>query len=158
MTPSTELLVLDDRLAILSRPTGVAAYDFDFGLHFTCRHPYQLDAELEGILRIGAPPDYAASHADALAMGVRAINDPDQHLLASEIARWYPLIADSTPRTRVFDALPDADLVEAEFGWPVFLKGSRQTSATIPTSRYSAIVRTTQVRGKPTLATRSCAA
>jgi hypothetical protein len=128
MMASTELLVLEDRLALLSRPTGVAAYDFDFGLHFSGRHPYQLDAELDGILRIGAPPDYAASHAEALALGVRAINDPDQHLLASEIARWYPLIADSTPRTRMFDALPDVDLVDAEFGWPVFLKGSRQTS------------------------------
>lgn len=128
MPAPTELMVLEDRLAILSRPTGVAAYDFDFGLHFACRHPYRLDAEIAGILRIGAAADYAATHADALAMGVRAISDPNQHLIASEIERWYPLIADSTPRTRVFEALPDVDPVEAEFGWPVFLKGSRQTS------------------------------
>ena len=128
MLASAELLVLEDRLAILSRPTGVAAYDFDFGLHFVCRHPYRLDAEIDGILRLGAPAEYATTHADALATGVRAINDPDQHLLASEIERWYPLIADSTPRTRVFDTLPDVDLVDAEFGGPVFLKGSRPTS------------------------------
>jgi len=69
MTASTELLVLEDRLAILSRPTGVAAYDFDFRLHFTCRHPYRLDAEIDGILRIGAPEDYTACHAEALSMG-----------------------------------------------------------------------------------------
>ncbi|MCC7249030.1 MAG: ATP-grasp domain-containing protein [Lysobacter sp.] len=128
MQPGMELLLIENELAILSRPTGVSAYDVDFGLHFACRHPYRLDREYDGIFRIGAPADYSACYRDAIEAGIRPVNDPDQHRLASEIEHWYPLIADMTPKTRVFDALPEADLVEAEFGWPVFLKGSRQTS------------------------------
>jgi ATP-grasp domain, R2K clade family 3 len=128
MLSGAELIVLEEKLALLARPTGVAAYDFDFRLHFACRHPYRLDTEVDAILRIGAPEDYAAYHAEAVAIGLRPINDPARHLLASEIERWSPLIAELTPKTRVFDVLPDADLIESEFGWPVFLKGSRQTS------------------------------
>ena len=123
-----ELLLVEDTLAIIVSPTGVHAYDFDFRLHFDCRHPYRMEREFDGILRIGAPSDYAAVHAEAAELGVRALNDPSQHLLASEIEHWYPLIADSTPKTRIYDELPDADAIDAEFGWPVFLKGSRQTS------------------------------
>lgn len=123
-----ELLLIEDRIAILARPTCVAAYDFDFRLHFDCRHPYRIEGVVDGVLRVGAPADYAACHEDARAFGIRPVNDPAQHLLASEIERWYPLIEDATPKTLIFDTLPDADLVEAAFGWPVFLKGSRQTS------------------------------
>jgi hypothetical protein len=123
-----ELLLIEDRLAILSHPTGVAAYDFDFRLHFDCRHPYRIESEVEGVLRIGAPSDYAACYEEAIRCGIRPVNTSEQHRLASEIDEWYPLIEDATPKTRIFDALPSADLVEAEFGWPVFLKGSRQTS------------------------------
>lgn len=123
-----DLSLIENELAILSRPTGVSAYDFDFGLHFECRHPYRLDREYDGILRIGAPADYAACYREAIELGIRPINDPDQHRIASQIEYWYPSIAEMTPKTRVFDALPEADRVEAEFGWPVFLKGSRQTS------------------------------
>lgn len=123
-----ELLLIEDRVAILASPTGVAAYDFDFRLHFDCRHPYRIEGEIDGVLRVGAPADYARCHEDARALGVRPVNDPEQHLLASEIERWYPLIEDATPKTMIFDALPEADVVEALFGWPVFLKGSRQTS------------------------------
>ncbi|MFD0727489.1 ATP-grasp domain-containing protein [Lysobacter brunescens] len=123
-----ELLLIEDRVAILASPTGVAAYDFDFRLHFDCRHPYRIDGEVGGVLRVGAPTDYTRCHEDARTLGVRPINDSEQHLLASEIERWYPLIEDATPKTMLFDALPDVDVVEAIFGWPVFLKGSRQTS------------------------------
>lgn len=123
-----DLSLIENELAILSRSTGVSAYDFDFGLHFECRHPYRLDREYDGILRVGAPADYAACYREAIELGIRPINDPDQHRIASQIEYWYPSIAEMTPKTRVFDALPEADRVEAEFGWPVFLKGSRQTS------------------------------
>lgn len=33
-----------------------------------------------------------------------------------------------TPRTWVVDALPSIDEIESRFEWPIFLKGSRQTS------------------------------
>lgn len=123
-----ELLLVEDRIAVLARPTGVAAYDFDFRLHFDCRHPHRIEGQVDGIMRIGAPTDYAACYKDAEALGIRPLNDPEQHLLASEIERWYPLIEGATPKSMIFDVLPEADVVESAFGWPVFLKGSRQTS------------------------------
>lgn len=61
-------------------------------------------------------------------MGLRLVNTPEEYRRASELEAWYPLIAPYTPRTRVFDELPEAERIEAEFGWPVFVKGSRQTS------------------------------
>lgn len=128
MLAGAELLLIENRLAILSRPTGVSAYDFDFSLHFDCRHPYRIDGELRTILRIGAAQHYSNAFAEATAVGLRPINDPAQHLLSSEIEHWYPQISDMTPKTQIFDTLPDGDFVESEFGWPVFLKGSRQTS------------------------------
>ena len=33
-----------------------------------------------------------------------------------------------TPRTQIYERLPSVDEVAANFGWPVFVKGSRQTS------------------------------
>ena len=45
---------------------------------------------------------------------------------------WYPLIEDFTPRTQVFDQLPEAEEIESVFQWPIFLKGSRQTSKRNP--------------------------
>lgn len=128
MLADAELLLIENRLAILSRPTGASAYDFDFSLHFDCRHPYRIDSEIRTILRIGAAQHYSNTFAEATAIGLRPINDPAQHLLSSEIEHWYPYIADMTPKTQIFDTLPDEDFVECEFGWPVFLKGSRQTS------------------------------
>lgn len=124
----TTLSLLENTLAVIAKPTGVSAYDFDFTLHFDCRHPYRLDEEVAGILRVGAPADYTACFDDAIAMGVRPLNDPAQHRIASEIEYWYPLIAEATPKTEIFDVLPEAGDVERTFGWPVFLKGSRQTS------------------------------
>ena len=41
---------------------------------------------------------------------------------------WYPLLKELTPRTQVFDTLPSAEEIESNFQWPVFMKGSRQTS------------------------------
>lgn len=61
-------------------------------------------------------------------MKLRLVNSPAEHKLASELESWYPIIEDLTPRTAVFDTLPPVEEIEANFGWPIFLKGSRQTS------------------------------
>jgi hypothetical protein len=122
------LLRIENRVSFLTKTVGVAAYDFDFALHFECRHPYTIDEEQLCILRIGAPDDYASAYAQALDMGLRFVNSPAQHTLASELERWYPHLEGITPRTRVFDELPSAEAIEHEFAWPIFLKGSRQTS------------------------------
>ena len=122
------LLLLGNRIGIITAPTHVAGYDFDFALHFDCAHPYRLEQETSAVLRIGAIEDYAREYEENLAAGLRLVNSPVQHELASELALWYPLLSDLTPRTICRDDFPAAEEVEAEFGWPIFLKGSRQTS------------------------------
>jgi len=119
---------IEKKLFILSEEVGVAAYDFNFELHFACDHPYQLEGEELCVLRVGPIPDYAVEFNDRLEMGLRLVNSPDEHARASELEHWYPLLMDITPRTRVFDALPSAEEIESSFQWPIFMKGSRQTS------------------------------
>ncbi len=124
-----ELVLLEDRLLVASEPTGVAAYDFDFALHFASRHPYELDPGWPLLPRIGATDDYASYYRRTVdELGVHCVNSPDAHAIASELPLWYPLIEELTARSRIYERLPDADEVEREFGWPVFLKGARQTS------------------------------
>jgi hypothetical protein len=116
------------RFIVCSEVVGVSAYDFDFDLHFDCDHPYRIDAEELCILRVGPIADYAATFYEHLESGLRLVNSPSEHALASELENWYPLIEELTPRTLVFDALPTADEIESNFAWPIFMKGSRQTS------------------------------
>ncbi len=113
---------------VCSEMVGVAAYDFDFELHFDCDHPYRIEGEELCILRVGPIGNYATTFDEYLANGLRLVNSPAEHALASELENWYPLIEALTPRTMVYDALPSADDIEANFTWPVFMKGSRQTS------------------------------
>jgi len=72
--------------------------------------------------------DYSAEFACQREMGLVLVNNVEQHLLASELEFWYPLICEMTPPTRIYDVLPSADEIESIFGWPIFVKGSRQTS------------------------------
>lgn len=119
---------IEGKFFILSEAVGIPAYDFNVDLHFACDHPYQIEREAPCILRIGPIADYPEEFNARLKMGLRLINSPDEHARASELEHWYPLLADLTPCTRIFDTLPDADEIEAHFEWPVFMKGSRQTS------------------------------
>ena len=119
---------VESKLIVVSQEVGVSAYDFNFDLHFACNHPYQIEGEELCVLRVGPIADYQAEFDDKLGMGLRLVNSPVEHALASELENWYPLLTDLTPRTRVFDVLPSAAEIEADFQWPVFMKGSRQTS------------------------------
>jgi len=116
------------KLIVVSEEVGVSTYDFDFDLHFACDHPYRIDGEELCVLRVGPISDYAAEFDDKLSMGLRLVNSPGEHVLASELEAWYPFLEGLTPRTKVFDALPTATEIEVSFQWPVFMKGSRQTS------------------------------
>jgi hypothetical protein len=62
------------------------------------------------------------------ANGISLIHSPAQNLLASELPRWYPLLAGLTPKSLWFQEPPDFELLEQTLGLPLFLKGSRQTS------------------------------
>ncbi|MFZ6767272.1 ATP-grasp domain-containing protein [Undibacterium sp. Di26W] len=120
--------LIEDKLFIVSEHIGVSVYDFDFDLHFACKHPYLIEGNYPCIMRAGAIADYASEYNDKLNMGLRLVNSPDEHKIASDLEAWYPLIQDLTPRTLIFDALPTSKEIEANFDWPIFLKGSRQTS------------------------------
>jgi hypothetical protein len=119
---------IENKLIVLSEEVGLSVYDFDFNLHFTCAHPHRIEREELCVLRIGAIADYPAEFNDRLAMGLRLVNSPAEHALASELERWYPLLSDLTPRTQVYDSFPPPEEIEKAFAWPVFVKGSRQTS------------------------------
>ncbi|MGE0742748.1 MAG: ATP-grasp domain-containing protein [Hyphomonadaceae bacterium] len=119
---------LEGRLVVVSEVVGVSAYDFDFDLNFRCEHPFQFQREEPCVLRVGAIDKYEMRFAEMQEIGLRPVNSPDEHQRASELERWYPLISELTPRSIVFEALPPATEIEAAFAWPVFIKGSRQTS------------------------------
>ncbi|MES2638952.1 MAG: ATP-grasp domain-containing protein [Myxococcota bacterium] len=124
---SDDLFVLEGRLPVLAAPVGLASYDYDFRAHFQCR---SLLVAPDGpvIARVGAIDDYAPRYHALLADGIRLIHDPDEHDRCSLASGWAPLLAELTPETWVADELPPVAEVEARFGWPVFVKGDRQTS------------------------------
>lgn len=125
---SADRFIVDERVWIITKPTGVAGYDFDFRQYLNCRTPYVAAGRLPGLLRIGAVADYAEWFQRCSDQGIELVQTPQQHDLCSLLPQWYPLIEQHTPRSRWFAELPRYQDVEALFDYPVFVKGSRQTS------------------------------
>lgn len=125
---SEEILHVENAVWVVHAPTGVPIYDFAFDRLLACRRPFQLPGEVEALARVGAIADYDEYYARWLDDGVRLIHSPDEHRRASELAAWYPLLADMTPKSVWGREPPDVDLITSELGWPIFVKGSRQTS------------------------------
>jgi hypothetical protein len=123
-----DIFHLESALWLVIREIGVPNYDYRFTPHFECRHPWQRPAAITAAARVGVVDDYADLHAALAGEGVRLVHDPAQYRISSQLSGWYPLIESLTPRSQWFDTPPPADWVEAQFGWPVFLKGDRQTS------------------------------
>jgi hypothetical protein len=124
-----ELLRLEDCLWIYNAPTGIGNYDFEFSRFFRCQHRWRPQGDTVAVARVGA-----VSHNDVVYDTLRdheqiaLIHTPEEHLRASELPRWYPLIAHLKPRSLWFETRPPAKVIEEHFGWPIFMKGSRQTS------------------------------
>lgn len=123
-----EILLVEDTVWVLHAPTGLPVYDFGFDRLFACRRPWTPPERVRAVARVGAIPAYDDYYARWLNEGVQLVHSPDEHRRASELAVWYPLLVDLTPRSLWGREPPDAELVAAELGWPIFLKGSRQTS------------------------------
>lgn len=103
-------------------------YDFAFEQLMACtRSRFGVD-EIMAVGRFGAVEDYDRLYDGLLELGVRLVHSPEQHALCSELPRWYPLLEGLTPESWWFDVAPDADTAGDLAGWPLFLKGSRQTS------------------------------
>jgi hypothetical protein len=126
--PGEELLLVDEALWLLRSETGLPAYDFPIDRFFPCRRPWERASEVEVIARVGAFNDYAEIYEELLKGGIRLVHMPEDHLRCSDLTQWYPLIEDLTPRSVWYDEAPEAGEVERALGWPVFVKGARQTS------------------------------
>ena len=123
-----DLFLLEDLIWIVTAPVGVPNYDFPFHTFFACRHPWHRPAHITAIGRFGVTNDYAELYTQLAATGVTLIHSPQQYARASELPQWYPLLSDLTPRSVWFDQPPPVTAIEEHFAWPIFLKGSRQTS------------------------------
>jgi hypothetical protein len=123
-----DLCLLEQSLWVLHHPTRLPAYDFDFQAVFECTHPFKRPAGISAVARVGAFQDYEQSYEALRQDGIALVHSPEEHLLASELPRWYPVLSDLTPKSLCFDDAPSAADVSASLGWPIFLKGSRQTS------------------------------
>lgn len=125
---------INGKLIVRCETVGIPNYDFDFDLHFPCSHPSRFQPGEKCVLRVGPVLDYRAMCRELSEIGLAPVNSPEHYARASELEGWYPRIPDLTPRSRVVEKFPDAKVVEEEFGWPVFVKGSRQTSRHNPES------------------------
>lgn len=123
-----ELLEIDNALWVWTQPIDVPIYDFDFRRYLPCRQPWQRPEEVTAVVRCGAFDDYAAEYERLLRDGIRLIHTPQQHQRASELPEWYPLLAGRTPFSKVYETRPRGETVAADFQFPVFVKGTRQTS------------------------------
>lgn len=123
-----ELLLLDDSLWVWSKPIGVGIYDFDFHSFFPCRQPWQRSHEVIAVGRCGAFEEYRVEYEKLLSKGIRLIHTPEQHDKASDLRQWYPLLEGRTPQSKVYAEAPTGETVAELFQFPVFVKGSRQTS------------------------------
>lgn len=123
-----DIFLLEDVVWIAAAKIDVPRYDFAFETFFACRHPIYRPDEIQAVGRFGVTDDYADLYGFLKANGISLIHTPEQHLLASELTHWYPLLEDITPRSLWFDEPPEAEEIEKHFSYPVFVKGSRQTS------------------------------
>ena len=128
MNDHSELLFVAETLPVLKAQTGLSIYDFDFRSYFPCRALQECPESLRAIARIGAFGDYEREYIEMQNAGITLLHSPDQHRRCSELPEWYPLIQDLTPRSRWYAEIPTVEQIESEFTWPVFIKGSRQTS------------------------------
>ncbi|MEZ5427783.1 MAG: ATP-grasp domain-containing protein [Pyrinomonadaceae bacterium] len=122
------VFLLEETVWITSAEIDVPRYDFAFETFFACRHPIYRSDEISAVGRFGVTDDYADLYHSLKKDGVSLIHTPEQHLLASELTDWYPLLEDVTPRSLWFDAPPSFEEIEKHFSYPIFIKGSRQTS------------------------------
>jgi ATP-grasp domain, R2K clade family 3 len=125
---SDDLFELEGALWLWTRAVGQPNYDVAFDRLFECRRPYERAPQVDVVARVGAIRDYATTYAAMLDAGLRLINDPDQQARATRLPTWYPLLEDLTAKSIVFTGRPDPRVITEALGWPIFMKGVRQTS------------------------------
>lgn len=123
-----DIFQLEDSIWIASAETGLAVYDFSFQTYFACRRPWERPSALTAVGRFGVTTNYRELYLKLKSVGISLIHTPEQYHLCSELTEWYPKLSDLTPRSVWFSTLPSVSEVKYLFDWPIFVKGSRQTS------------------------------
>lgn len=123
-----DALELGPDLSVLTRPTGIAAYDFEFRRYLKVRSIRDFERAGPALLRVGPIGDYPALVSRLSDLGANLVQSEEEHRRVAELPGWYDVLADLTPKSIWFDQPPSASVVEAELGWPVFIKGERQTN------------------------------
>jgi hypothetical protein len=123
-----DLILLEETVWVLVGEVGLSSYDFNLSQFFSCRHPWHRPEQITALGRFGAVTNYDELYAQLAAEGILLIHSPAQHLRASELPIWYPLIEGLTPKSLWFAEPPSFESIEKMLGLPLFLKGSRQTS------------------------------
>jgi hypothetical protein len=73
---------------------------------------------------IPAPERYTAIYEAALNRNIGLVNTPDQYQTAMEFDRFYPLLGDLTPKSRIVTASDQVATAARELGFPLFVKGA----------------------------------
>lgn len=124
----SELFALEDRVSVLCAPSGNSNYDLRFDSFFACRRLCPPSEERLVVARLGAIPNYDLVYAQLQEEGINLIHSFEEHLRASELPYWYPLIFDLTP-VSIWRSDPLSwQEASSRFGVPFFMKGTRQTS------------------------------
>ena len=69
LRPGEDLLHVEERLWVLTAPTGQGIYDFTFDRFFACRRPYLPPESVEVVARAGAWNDYAERYRELEGQG-----------------------------------------------------------------------------------------
>lgn len=94
-----DLILVEDAVWVIEGKIGLPVYDFPLSEFFACRRPWQRPERIEAIARFGAASNYDELYEQLAADGIFLIHSPEQHLLASELPQWYPLLKDLTPKS-----------------------------------------------------------
>jgi len=70
---------------------------------------------------------YEAVHAELLRKRIHLPNTPEQHLIALEFDRAYPLLGDLTPESRVLTAAEEWSAAGEQLGYPLFVRGASRS-------------------------------
>jgi len=73
---------------------------------------------------IPTPERYTAIYEAALTRNIRLVNTLDQYQTAMEFDRFYPLLGDLTPKSRIITAPDQVATAASELGFPLFVKGA----------------------------------
>jgi hypothetical protein len=123
-----DIMLVEDTVWVLLEQISLPSYDFSLPQFFACRRPWNRPEQITAIGRFGVAANYDELYQQLASDGIFLIHSPQEHLLASELTHWYPRLEGLTPKSFWFSEPPEIAVIEKLLGFPLFIKGSRQTS------------------------------